>query len=316
MLELILFIIGIGLLVKGANWLIDGSSSLAKRLGMSSLVIGLTILAFGTSLPELIVSLFAAVQGNGDIVLGNIIGSNISNILLILGISATIMSIRVTRTTTWKEIPFAFVAVLVLLVFSLAHRLDNVSSTIFRFEGLLLLLFFSIFVYYVIELALTTKKHEDIPVKQLPLWKCMLFIILGLAMLFLGGKWVVDGAVFLAQLLGLSKYIISATIVAVGTSLPELVTSVIAMMRKEHNLAVGNIIGSNIFNIFFILGITTLITPITISASVVLDIILLLGATLLLFVFLLYPKPHQITRWEGALFVLLYIAYVTFLLLR
>jgi cation:H+ antiporter len=316
MWELLLLVLGIAFLVKGADFLIDGSTSLAKRLGVSTLVIGLTVVAFGTSLPELVVNIVAAIHGSGDIALGNIIGSNMSNILLILGITAALTTVKVAPSTTWKEIPFAILAVLVLLTFSLAPKLDMTSSTLFRFEGIILLLFFCIFLYYVIELAKNTKTKENIAVKTLPAWKTWSYIIGGLALLYFGGQWTVIGAVFIAKLAGLSEYVISSTIIAVGTSLPELITSVMAALRKEPNLAIGNIVGSNIFNIFFILGLTAVLMPLTLTAQVITDSLILLFTTVLLFVFLAGFKQHQLERWQGIVFLLLYAGYVTFLLVR
>jgi cation:H+ antiporter len=271
MIEYILFVIGIFLLLKGADYLVEGSSSLAKKFGIPTLVIGLTIVAFGTSMPELIVNIIAAVKGSGDIALGNILGSNIANILLILGITAAIASIKVQHSTTWKEIPFSLLAAIVILVFSSVLALDGLAvNSILRSEGIILLLFFGIFLYYVFELTMKNKskmKDDKLEIKTLSSFKIFLYILAGLVALYFGGTWTVDGAVAIARLFGMSEYFISLTIVAIGTSLPELITSIIAARKHDVDLAVGNIVGSNIFNIFWILGITSLIHPISIPSS-------------------------------------------------
>lgn len=318
MIEYILFIIGIFLLIKGADYLVAGSSSLAKRLGVPSLVIGLTIVAFGTSMPELVVNVIAAIKGSGDIAFGNVIGSNIANILLILGITAIIIPLSFQRSTFYKEIPFSFLATLIVLIFVNTQFLDGLNLTkIFRFEGLILLSFFAIFLYYVA--SLSKKKNSEFSeekIKDRSLFLIIVMILGGLVALYFGGKWVVNGAVALATLFGLSEYFISLTIVAVGTSLPELVTSIVAALKKNADIAVGNIIGSNIFNIFWILGLSSLITPITIPQNAIFDVLILLITTLVLAFFVFVDKRYKLTRWEGIIMVLMYIAYVIYLIIR
>lgn len=320
MLEYILFIIGIALLIKGADILVEGSSALAKKFNVSALVIGLTIVAFGTSLPELVVSLLSALRGASDMAFGNIVGSNIANILLILGITTIIKNIKVPNSTTWKEIPFSLLGAVVLFIFANIFFLDHMKITsILRFEGLILLLFFAIFLYYVIELAKkdkTSGNEENQQIHSLSSFKITLFILGGLVALYFGGKWTVDGAVSLARLFGLSEYFIGLTIVAVGTSLPELVTSVIAGIKGNADISIGNVVGSNIFNIFFVLGLTALIFPITLPVSATIDLLVLLGTTILLFIFMFMGKRHELERWQGILFILLYVAYVYSLVLR
>lgn len=321
MLEYILFVVGIGLLLKGADWLVDGSSSLAKRLGIPSLVIGLTVVAFGTSTPELVVNLVAAFKGSGEIALGNIVGSNIANIMLILGLTAGITALKVQKSTVWKEIPFSLLAAMTVLIFVSTPLLDHDPvTTITRSRGLILLLFFLIFLLYVIEMALS-KRKEFLESKSVEIHKhtgtqISLMIAGGLAALYFGGRWTVDGAVAVAKAFGLSEYVISLTIIAIGTSLPELITSIVAARKGDADLAVGNIVGSNIFNIFWILGITAVIHPISIPAFANIDLMVLVAATVLLFMFFFIGKRHEMERWQGWAFVILYVAYLAHLIAR
>lgn len=320
MITYVLFAIGIALLIKGADFLVNGASSLAKRFGVPTLVIGLTIVAFGTSMPELIVNIISAIKGTTEVAFGNVIGSNISNTLLILGAMAIIYSLKVERSTIWKEIPFAFLAVLVLLIVSNDFIIDKVSVfSLTRVDGLVMICFFVIFLYYAFELARRNKaqlESEKIKIKTHKGHTIFFMIVAGLAGLFLGGKWTVEGAVYIAQQLGLSQFLISATIVAIGTSLPELVTSIAAALKKEVGLAVGNIVGSNIFNIFWILGITSIIAPVTIPGFINVDILFLVFVTFLLFFFMFIGRKHELQRWQGIAFVILYIGYIAFLIIR
>lgn len=317
MITYILFGAGIILLIKGADYLVDGSSSLAKKFKVPTIVIGLTIVAFGTSMPELVVNIASAIRNSGDIAFGNIVGSNIVNILLILGISGIIGSLKVQSSTVWKEIPFSLLAVIVLVVFANAHVLDKLNfNSILKFEGIVLVLFFIIFLYYVFGLARKNKLKLDdkkIEIKKYSGGIIFLMIIGGLIALYFGGKWTVDGAILIARAFGLSEYFIGLTIVAVGTSLPELVTSIVAAIKKQNDLAVGNIVGSNIFNIFWILGLTAIINPIVIPVSANIDLLVLLVATVLLFVFMFLGKRHELDRWQGIMFVIMYVVYVVYL---
>ncbi|MFT4312898.1 MAG: calcium/sodium antiporter [Candidatus Woesearchaeota archaeon] len=321
MIEYVLFILGIILLLKSADYLIEGSSSLAQKMGVSTLVIGLTVVAFGTSLPELLITIIAALQGSGDIAFGNIIGSSMSNTLLILGIMALITSLQVKSSTTWKEIPFSFFAVFLLFIFALSSLLNTSEETLLsRMDGILLLVFFSIFVYYVYTIAQKDKRliketQNEKPQKHSNVTSISM-ILGGLIGLFFGGKWTVDGAVIIAQNFGLSEFFISATIVAIGTSLPELITAIVAAIKKNIDLAVGNIIGSNIFNILWVLGLTAVITPIRFPYFVLLDLLMLLGATFLLFIFMFTGGKHKLDRWEGIIFLCCYVSYIVFLVMR
>ncbi|MFT4303122.1 MAG: calcium/sodium antiporter [Candidatus Woesearchaeota archaeon] len=321
MLEYILLFVGLVLLIKSADFLIEGSSSLANKLGVSTFVIGITVVAFGTSLPELIINIIASLRGNYEVALGNIFGSNMSNTLLILGILALIAKLNVKSNTTWKEIPFSFFVVLLLLVFYFNDYIFNASNIILsRLEGLILLIVFGSFMYYIFCLTKQDKilrsEIEGIKTKNHSNYSIFFMISFGLIGLFFGGKWTVEGAVFIAKAFGISDFLISATIVAIGTSLPELVTSIVAALKKNVDLAVGNIIGSNIFNILWVLGLTAVINPLVFPQNVVIDIVLVLFATALLFLFMFTGKKHCLDKWEGIVFVLLYIAYIVFLIIR
>ena len=320
MLEYILFVIGIVALVKGAGFLVEGSNGIAKKIKIPSLIIGLTIVAFGTSMPELVVSIIAALENSTQIAFGNIIGSNIANILLVLGITAIIYPIKVERSTIWKEIPFALLAVVVLFIVSNYLLIDKINITsLTRVSGLIMLAFFAIFIVYTIGLAKRSKKQisdNKLGIKHMSNSKITLMILLGLIGLYFGGKWTVEGAIFVAQQLGLSEFLISATIIAIGTSLPELATGITAARKKDTGLAVGNVVGSNIFNIFWILGVTAIIAPIAIPSFINLDIIILGLVTFILFLFVFINKKHEIQRWQGFLFVAMYIVYLIFIGLR
>jgi cation:H+ antiporter len=321
MLEYILLAIGILFLVKGADLLVSGSSTLAKKFKIPTLIIGLTIVAFGTSLPELVVNVFAALNGTTEVAFGNIIGSNIANILLVLGILAIIRPIKVESSTVWKQIPFALLAAVVLIIFSNYLLLDSIHlETLTRVSGIIMLCFFAIFIYYVIDLARRSRsqvENKDFDIKvQRKGYVATIMILMGLVGLFFGGKWVVEGAVHIAQQFGMSEFLISATIIAIGTSLPELVTGLNATLKKREELAVGNSIGSNIFNIFWILGITALIAPIVIPQFINFDMIFLIFVTFILFVSMFLGTKHRLDRWQGVLFLLLYIGYISMIIIR
>ena len=312
-LHILLFIAGLLLLIKGADWLVNGASALAKKYNVSDLAIGLTIVAFGTSAPELVVNTIASVQGHQDIVYGNIIGSNNFNLFVILGIAGLITPLAVQSNTVWKEIPLSLFAA--LLLFFLAN--DFLTPGIYslsRWEGILLMLFFFGFLYYVY----SQLKNEKTEVAGEPIkystTKITLLILAGLAGLVLGGRFVVNSAIEIATVLGVSQKIIGLTIVAAGTSLPELATSVVAALRRNNDIAVGNVIGSNIFNIFFILAISSIISPIPYDINFNRDLYFLLGGTMLLFLFMFIGKKKRLERWEAAILFSLYIVYTIYLL--
>lgn len=314
MLVYVLFVVGIAFLVKGADFFVKASAALAKKLHMSNLMIGMTVLAMGTSLPELVVNINAALKGNADIALGNIIGSNMANIMLILGIIAVITTVALERSVLWREIPFSLISIVVIFILANDVFFNHAAKNIFsRADGLILLVFFGVFLYYLVLLARRHDKDDSVEVHMYKDWQIAGFMVLGLAGLYLGGGWTVNGAVQIARLFGLSEFVISATIIAVGTSLPELITSVMAAVKGNVNMAVGNIIGSNIFNVFFILGVTFFIreTPFFVKANY--DLYFLLASTIALFFFVFLDKKHEISRRNGILFLLIYAAYMAFL---
>jgi len=314
----ILFFLGFFLLIKGADWLVSGASSLAYRFGVSALIVGLTIVAFGTSAPELIVSLLASMNGSTDLAIANITGSNIANIFLILGISAIIYPLAVQKSTVWREIPFALLSVLILLLITNDQIIDGGSvSMISRIDGFVLISFFVIFLYYIFSTAFQNNGEKtEVPNSDFAPFRVTLQIIGGLGGLVVGGKWIVDGAVSFASTLGVSESLIGLTVVAIGTSLPELATSAVAAYKKNVDIAVGNIVGSNIFNVFWILGVSSIVTPLPFAPSANIDVLVAIGATLLLFLALFVGKKHTIQKWQGVIFVLLYISYIGYLVIR
>lgn len=329
LLTILLIVPGIILLLKGANLFVDRASSLAFRFRIKPIVIGLTVVAFGTSFPELSVNLLSASSGNTDIALGNIIGSNIANILLILGMSALFTKLSVDKNTTWKEIPLSFLGALFLFIFAFQQFLDerlfnqitNLNSTNFMgsitfTHGLVLLMVFLIFLYYTFELSKSKSDNDSNEFKNLPMFKSILLTFFGLFMIVLGGKFTVDSAVTMAKMFGVSESLIALTIVAVGTSLPELVTSVIAARKGQGDIAIGNVVGSNIFNIFFILGITATVKSIPVNFSNLLDIVFLLIVTIFTFLSILVMEKYRLGKKEGIAMLSLYIFYTIYLIHR
>jgi len=311
----LLLILGLAVLIKGADWLVSGASALAKKYHVSDLVIGLTIVAFGTSAPELVVNVIASSQNFNDIVLGNVLGSNIANLFLILGITGIIYPLVVQSSTTWKEIPLSLLAVVIL--FLLANNffiLDN--PVISRLDGLFLFLMFGLFMFYVYRLTKTDKTPVEVEVNVMSSFKMMTLIIIGLAGLILGGRLVVNNAVEIATILGLSEKIIGFTIVAIGTSLPELATSVVAALKKNTNIAVGNIIGSNIFNIFLVIATSAVVSPVTFNPVFNIDIYLLAGGTLFLFIAMFTGGKKKLDRWEATILLLIYLGYTAMLVAK
>ena len=320
MLVYILFVVGFVLLIKGADWLVSGSASVAKKYNISDLVIGLTIVSMGTSMPELIVNILASTSGASEIAIGNVVGSNIANILLILGVAAFIYPLTIKESTVMSQIPFSIIAIL-LVAFAANAPIFNpdYSLMISRLDGVVFILFFALFMVYIIKLAREGRADmiEEAPDKILPMGKSILFILLGLVGLFLGGTWVVDGAIKIAEQFGLSQNLIGLTIVAIGTSLPELVTSAMAAYRKNTDIAVANVIGSNIFNLLWVLGISAMISPMKYDPVVNADIIVLLVATcLIIFSLMTGRAKNQIGKPTGIFFLACYIAYTAFLIYR
>ena len=316
LVDILLLLVGFVALIYGANALVDAASSLAARWGVPSIVIGLTIVAFGTSAPELVVNVFAATTGSTDMVLGNVLGSNIFNVLGILGISALIFPLTVKSNTTWIEIPLSLLAAICVLVVSSDIFLDGSGSNfISRSDGIILLLFFLIFLVYNLMVAKSGGADEEMETKDYSTWKAVLFIVLGLTGLVIGGRLIVTSAVSIAEVIGLSERVIGLTVVSIGTSLPELATSIIAVRKKNVDIAIGNVVGSNIFNIFLILGISGTIVPLGINPDSLFDIMVNIITGLLLFIFVFTGRGRKVERWEGAVFVVGYIAYVTYLII-
>ncbi len=309
-MDIILLILGFLLLVKGADFLVDGGASLAKKLNIPTIVIGLTIVAFGTSAPELVVNLIASLRNNTDIALGNILGSNIFNILTILGISSLISNIKVSRTTTIIEIPIVILSSIILLIISNDAFIDQKAySEISKIDGLILLIFFVLFMAYNIYIALKKDFELGEEIKSLSIKVSICYIFIGLIFLIVGGRFVVNSSVNIARFFGISERVIGLTIVAIGTSLPELITSIVASFKKFTDIAVGNILGSNIFNSLFIIGISSLISNIPVKGINQYDLLINFIASFLIFIFLFTGKKHELEKWEGSLFITLQIFY-------
>lgn len=308
---------GFVLLTLGASVLVDGAASIAKRYGISNLVIGLTVVAFGTSTPELVVNVVSAIQGTTDIAIGNVLGSNIFNIFAILGLSALIRRLPVQASTINKEIPLSLVAVLILFPLGapyLSLPLDGGDpSALGRIDGIILLLFFAYFLRYTFKSAKTGAENDE-PVKLFSLPVSVAMIVAGLAMLVFGGKFLVDAAVVIARHFGVTERVIGLTIVAAGTSLPELATSMVAAYKKNADIAVGNIVGSNIFNIFLILGVSSVIRPLPFSGSTTVDLSVTALASMLLFALVYRDKDRRVGRRDGAILFACYCLYVLFLM--
>jgi len=318
MLDYILFVLGFYFLARGAGLLVDGSASLAKRFGVSDVVIGLTIVAFGTSAPEFVVNIISSVKGSSDLVLGDIIGSNISNILLILGATAMIYPLRVKKAAVWKEMQLSVVAVIAVIVMinDSFFGLANHENMITRTEGIILILFFVLFMYFMFSAFRSggAENVEGTPAYR-PL-KASMMVFVGLVGLVLGGKWIVDGALLIASNFGVSEGFVGLTLLALGTSLPELATSFVAAYKKNVDIAVGNIVGSNIFNIFGVLGVSAIINPVTPDFSLNSDLVLLLIVTFMILSLVLYRDEHNISRKQGLSFLFIYVLYLVFLFWR
>lgn len=318
-LTLVLFVVGFGALIRGAEWLIEGSKILAQQFGVSDLIIGLTVVAFGTSLPELIVNLFASAESS-ELALGNVIGSNIANILLILGVTATIRPLTVHKNLVYREVLFNIAAAVMLGVLVAERFLSEGGfKGLDHIDGIVLMSYFAIFMYYTFG-KVTTKRQDDEADEEahtLNLGTVFTKIVLGIVGLWLGGEWIVNGAIEIASFLGVSDAMIGLTVVAIGTSLPELAASIIAVRKGENDIAVGNIVGSNLFNILWVLGLGAFIRPIGFSDDLIIDIGVNLVVAIILFSSIAFGKyRHQISRFEGHIFVALYILYVISVVIR
>ena len=314
-LSIILFVAGMALVILGADWLTKGASALARRFNMSELLIGLTIVAIGTSLPELVISTGSALKGSSGLALGNVVGSNIFNGMLILGVTALLCPIKFDAKMLTREIPFNLLASIVLILVSGSMLVGGApGETITRYGGMLLLCFLAIFVRYTF--SITNDADEEEAGETMSIWKVVLFIVAGLAALIFGGNIFVDGATEIARVLGLSEAVIGITIVSAGSSLPELAVSVSAARKGNVGIALGNVLGSNILNIFLILGVSATITPIALDGFSCVDYYVLLASSLLIYAVARFGGKAIITRFEGALLVAGYVAYTTWLVMN
>ena len=300
LLQIVLLALGFVMLVKGANWFVDGASNIAAKFKIPQLVIGLTIVAMGTSSPEAAVSITAALHGNAEITIGNVMGSNILNILLILGLSASISRLAVAKSTVWIEIPF------LLLVSGLLY-VQGLDGTISLLDGAIQLLLFAAYLTYLLIMAKKFPDENPKTPKQMKLWKAVLATVGGLAMVIVGSDLAVDASTTIARIMGLSERFIGLTVVALGTSLPELFTSAAAARKGNADIAIGNIVGSNVFNTLFVVGLSALITPVPFAADFLFDTVIAAGAALLLWVCCM--KDKSLKRWHGILMLLGYAAY-------
>lgn len=314
----VLLIFGFALLIFGANYFVEGSSKIAGYLNISPLLIGLTIVAFGTGSPEATVSILAALNGTADLALGNVVGSNIFNITLVVGITAMISPLAVESETIRKEIPFTLLASFALFIFIADTVINEAGANVItRSEGLMLLLIFSVFMYYIFEIARKdrTARKEEKTSSEKPLWaKQIFFTVLGLTAIIFGGDLVVRNSTAIAISLGMSETLVGLTIVALGTSLPELVTSVIAALKKQGEIAIGNIVGSNIFNILFVLGIASTITPLGVDSKIFLDVTVMIILTIILLVF--SRTRYKVGKIEGFILVAAYVLYTIYIIIR
>lgn len=313
MINLILLLIGLGLVVLGADWLVNGASSIARRAGISEFVIGLTIVGFGTSCPELVVSLTGAIEGNSDISVGNVVGSNIFNALFILGLTALVLPVGMTDKNSRIDIPITLVVTILLVVLGITGSMSG--PVISRWEGVVMLLVFSVYLFYCFK---SDSKDELSETQQaiLSFPKAIALTLTGLAGLIFGGDLFVDSATALARQIGVSDKFIAVTILAGGTSLPELATSLTAAIRGKEQLALGNILGSNVFNAMLILGLSSIITPLSFASMTVVDIAALILSSVLLLIWAYTGRRNRIDRWEGAVMLLCYVAYNVFLFSR
>lgn len=323
-IDIVWLIVGLVLILTGANFLTDGASAVAKKFGLTDLVIGLTVVAFGTSAPELVISITASADGNPELAVGNVIGSNIFNILAIIGITAMVRPIAIKKSVMTIEIPMVLLSSVIILILGSSVILDHTQANIIsRVEGLLLLIFFLLFMRYTFATARNTPDAGSDPqaadtnkLKNIKMWQAIVFIIGGLAALIWGGNKFVQGASAIASGLGVSEAVIGLTIVAIGTSLPELATSIVAALKNEQGLAIGNVIGSNIFNIFMVLGTAAVVKPLPFGNINYVDLWVLTGASLIFMIFGWFFKKRIITCAEGTIMAICYILYMSWLVIN
>lgn len=313
MVNILLLLVGLGLVVLGADWLVNGASSIARRAGISEFVIGLTIVGFGTSCPELVVSLSGAIEGNSDISVGNVVGSNIFNVLFILGLTAMFLPVGMTDKNRRIDIPITLGVTILLVILGITGSMSG--PVISRWEGVLMLLVFSAYLFYCFK---SDSKDEFSETQQatLSITKSIALTLTGLAGLIFGGDLFVDSATALARQIGVSDKFIAVTILAGGTSLPELATSLVAAIKGKEQLALGNILGSNVFNAMMILGLSSVITPLSFASMTIVDIITLVLSAVLLLIWAYTRRKNRIDRREGAAMLLCYVAYNVFLFSR
>ncbi|HPE43053.1 MAG TPA: calcium/sodium antiporter [Bacteroidales bacterium] len=312
LLTYILFVVGFVVLILGANWLVNGSVSLGLRANLSPLVIGLTVVAFGTSLPELVINVFASFKGSSDLAIGNVLGSNIMNIFLILGISALLMPIHVERISMQRDIPVGLFATLLFGLVANGYFL-GFELVINRFDGFVLLAVFGVYLWFTLKKGNGMEPDLDVENKQPASWpKTILLILIGLAGLFFGGEWVSDGALEVAKALGISETAVGLTIVAAATSLPELVTAIVAAMKKNIGIVMGNVLGSNIINILVVLGTSAIINPLIYQTKLNVELGMVIAANLALVVLIYLGKGFRLSRYEGISLILIYIVFIWF----
>lgn len=314
-ISIILLIVGLALLIKGADWFVDGASSLARKYNISDLTIGLTIVAFGTSAPELVVNSIASYDGLDNVVLGNIIGSCNFNLFIILGIAGLIAPLVVESNTVRREIPLSMISIIILILFANSFFISEVDQ-MGIWEGVTLLVLFGVFLYSVYQQLRQDPVEAELGITSYSTLKLVVLLVLGLGGLIYGGKLAVDHAVEIATQLGWSEKIIGLTVLAAGTSLPELATTVIAAMKGNNNIAIGNVIGSNLFNILFILSISMLIDPVIYDISFNLDLLILLVGTIFLFIVVRISKQKRMDRWAAFILLAFYIAYTIYLVMQ
>lgn len=318
-----LLLIGFVLLIKGADWFVDGAAALARLLKIPGVIIGLTVVAMGTSAPELAVSVTSAISRANGLCLGNVIGSNIFNLLMVLGVCAIIAPVAVEEGIIRRDYPISIIVTVItaffagfMFLFSDAAKSavwTTKAATLSRFHGIILILLFIAYLIMTVFVAIKNREEGD-DIESLPLWKSILFLIVGIVCIVAGGNIVVDNAKKIAYMLGMSETLVGLTIVAIGTSLPELVTSIVASRKGQNGMAVGNVVGSNIFNVLLILGVSCVINPIDIAFETVIDILILIAVSVLIYVFCITKK--KIVRSEGILMVLIYAAYTAFAIAR
>ena len=316
-LTIILLLAGLALGVFGADWLVDGASSVARRAGLSEFVIGLTIVGMGTSAPEMVVSLLGALEGNGDITVGNVVGSNVFNTLLILGLTALILPIGITRSNRKRDIPVNLVVTALLMLLGMEYTILGIGTDgLSRFDGAVLLALFAVYMWISFRSGKTGDQAGEEGQKQQKLWLSILMILGGLAALVVGGNLFVNNATALASALGVSDKFIAVTILAGGTSLPELATCIAAAVKKKGQLALGNIIGSNIFNILLILGTSAVIAPVSFQSINMVDMAVLMVSAIALGTSIFIGRRNQLDRVDGALFLIIWAAYMAYLIVN